>query len=69
MSWKPIVVGVDPSPAAARAAQVGLRIAAAADTDQLVYLVVVRSDILVADRPRNFPSVTVGACEIHIGVA
>jgi len=30
MSWKPIVVGVDTSPAAAGAAQLGLRIAAAA---------------------------------------
>lgn len=39
MSWKPIVVGVDPSPAAARAAQVGLRIAAAADTEcQLLHV-------------------------------
>lgn len=39
MAWKSIIVGVDPSPAAARAAQVGLRIAAAADTDcELVHV-------------------------------
>ncbi len=33
MSWKPIVVGVDSSPAAAGAAQLGLKIAAAAGVD------------------------------------
>jgi nucleotide-binding universal stress UspA family protein len=33
MSWKRIIVGVDPSPAAARAAQVGLKIAAAANAE------------------------------------
>ncbi len=33
MSWKTILVGVDPSPAAARAAQVGLKVAATAQTE------------------------------------
>lgn len=33
MSWKPIVVGVDASPAAAGAAQLGLRVAAAAGVE------------------------------------
>jgi len=33
MSWKPIIVGVDASPAAARAAQLGLKIAAAANCE------------------------------------
>lgn len=33
MTWKTILVGVDPSPAAARAAQVGLKIAAAAEAE------------------------------------
>lgn len=33
MSWKPIVVGVDASPAAAAAAQLGLKIAAAASAE------------------------------------
>lgn len=33
MTWKTILVGVDPSPAAARAAQVGMKIAAAAEAE------------------------------------
>lgn len=33
MTWKQIIVGVDPSPAAARAAQMGLKIAAAASAE------------------------------------
>jgi hypothetical protein len=51
-----------------RAARKAIRIVgAAAHTDELFDLVVVRRDILVGDWPRDLPSVRLGPLEIEIG--
>ena len=46
-----------------------LIVVAAAHADQLIDLVVVRRDVLVADGPRDLPAVAFGPVEIEIGVA
>src|ERR1700690_1666938 len=43
-------------------------VVAAADADELVDLVVVRRDVLVADRPGDLPAVPLRPLEIHLGV-
>ena len=53
----------------AAAGQRILIVIAAADADQLIDFVVVRRDVLVADRPRDLPAVALRAREIEIGVA
>src|SRR5579864_2447770 len=46
-----------------------LIVVAATDTDQLVYLVVIRGDVFVADGPGDLPAVAIGIGEIDIGIA
>ena len=46
-----------------------LIVIAAADTDQLIDLIVVGRNVFVADGPRNLPAIAFRAGEIEIGVA
>ena len=43
-----------------------LIVVAAADSDELIDLVVVRRDVLVADRPRDFPTIAFRSGEIEV---
>ena len=45
-----------------------LIVIAAAYADQLIDLVVIRSDILVANRPRDFPPIPLGTGEVYVRV-
>ena len=53
----------------AAAGQRVLVVVAAAHADELIDFVVIRSQVLIADRPGDLPSVAIRAGEIEIGVA